>query len=213
LIFPEAKDYKRIGEGDTGLNTGGMGAVSPVPFADKVFLRKVEEKIVKPTVAGLNKENIDYKGFIYIGLMNVIGNPYVVEYNVRMGDPEGEVVLPRIKSDLLDLFIAVSRKELKSRSLETDSRTVGTVMLVSKGYPGGYEKGKEITGLDNPGKSVIFHAGTRLTDGKVLTNGGRVLAITSFGDDMTEALARTYRTADKIQFEGKSYRRDIGFDL
>jgi len=213
LIFPEAKDYKRIGEGDTGLNTGGMGAISPVPFADKIFLRKVEEKIVKPTVEGLNKENIDYKGFIYIGLMNVIGNPYVVEYNVRMGDPEGEVVLPRIKSDLLDLFVAVSHKKLKKKTLEIDTRTVSTVMLVSKGYPGTYEKGKEISGLDAPVKSVIFHAGTKLADGKVVTNGGRVLSITSFGDDMTEALARTYISADKIQFQGKHYRRDIGFDL
>jgi phosphoribosylamine--glycine ligase len=213
LIFPEAKDYKRIGEGDTGLNTGGMGAVSPVPFADKVFLRKVEEKIVKPSVEGLNKENIDYKGFLYIGLMNVLGNPYVVEYNVRMGDPEGEVVLPRIKSDLLDLFLAVSRKDLNKKTLEIDPRTVSTVMLVSAGYPGAYEKGKEITGLDDPGKSVIFHAGTKLADGRILTNGGRVLSVTSFGDDMTEALARTYVTADRIQFEGKNYRRDIGFDL
>lgn len=213
LILPEAKDYKRIGEGDSGLNTGGMGAVSPVPFADKVFLRKVEEKVVKPTIEGLQRENIDYKGFIYIGLMNVLDNPYVVEYNVRMGDPEGEVVLPRIKSDLLDLFVAVSRKKLKKKYLEIDTRTASTVMLVSKGYPGAYEKGKEITGLDNPGKSVIFHAGTRLTDGKVVTNGGRVLSITSFGNDMTEALARTYITADRIQFEGKYYRRDIGYDL
>jgi phosphoribosylamine--glycine ligase len=213
LIFPEAKDYKRIGEGDTGLNTGGMGAISPVPFADKVFLKKVEEKIVKPSVAGLHKENIDYKGFLYIGLMNVLGNPYVIEYNVRMGDPEGEVVLPRIKSDLLDLFAAVAKKELGKKSLETDSRTVSTVMLVSKGYPGAYEKGKEISGLDDPGKSIVFHAGTKLVDGKVLTNGGRVLSVTSFGEDMTEALARTYVTCEKIQFEGKNYRRDIGFDL
>lgn len=213
LILPEAKDYKRIGEGDTGLNTGGMGAISPIPFADKVFLKKVEEKIVKPTIKGLRKENIDYKGFIYIGLMNVLGNPYVVEYNVRMGDPEGEVVLPRITSDLLELFVAVSRKKLKKKRLDIDPRTVSTVMLVSGGYPGTYSKGKEITGLEDPGKSVIFHAGTKLADGKVLTNGGRVLAVTSFGEDMTEALARTYITADRLEFEGKYYRRDIGFDL
>ena len=213
LIFPEAKDYKRIGEGDTGLNTGGMGAVSPVPFAEKVFLKKVEEKIVKPTVGGLYREKIDYKGFIYIGLMNVLDNPYVIEYNVRMGDPEGEVVLPRIKSDLLDLFVAVSKKKLKKKTLEIDTRTVCTVMLVSGGYPGTYEKGKEITGLEDPGKSVVFHAGTKLDEGKVLTNGGRVLSVTSFGDDMTEALARIYMTSEKIHFEGKYYRRDIGFDL
>ncbi|MFC2080684.1 phosphoribosylamine--glycine ligase [Bacteroidota bacterium] len=212
-IFPEAKDYKRIGEGDSGLNTGGMGAVSPVPFADKVFLKKVEEKIVKPSVEGLIREKIDYKGFLYIGLMNVLGNPYVVEYNVRMGDPEGEVVLPRIKSDLLDLFVAVGQKKLGRKTVEIDSRTVCTVMLVSGGYPGSYEKGKEVTGLETDTKSLVFHAGTKLSDGKVLTNGGRVLSITSFGDDMVEALARSYKTAEKINFEGRYYRKDIGFDL
>jgi phosphoribosylamine--glycine ligase len=213
LIFPEAKDYKRIGEGDSGLNTGGMGAVSPVPFADNVFLKKVEEKIVKPSVEGLNREKIDYLGFLYIGLMNVLGNPYVVEYNVRMGDPEAEVVLPRIKSDLLDLFVAVGQKKLNKKSLEIDPRTVCTVMMVSGGYPGSYEKGKEIRGLDGEYKSVVFHAGTKAIDDKVVTNGGRVLSITSYGDDMTDALARSYKTAEHIEFEGKYYRRDIGFDL
>jgi len=212
-IFPEAKDYKRIGEGDSGLNTGGMGAVSPVPFADRIFLKKVEEKIVKPSVVGLSKDGIDYKGFLYIGLMNVLGNPYVVEYNVRMGDPEAEVVLPRIKSDLLELFVAVGEHKLHEKKLETDTQTVCTVMMVSGGYPGSYEKGKAITGLEKESKSLVFHAGTKLADGKVVTNGGRVLSITSFGDDMTDALARSYRTAEQIEFEGKNYRRDIGFDL
>ena len=213
LIFPEAKDYKRVGEGDTGLNTGGMGAVSPVPFADRIFLKLVEEKIVKPSVEGLSRERIDYKGFLYIGLMNVLGNPYVVEYNVRMGDPEAEVVLPRVKSDLLDLFVAVGQKKLGRKNLEIDPQTVCTIMLVSGGYPGSYAKGMEITGLDEEYKSIVFHAGTKSSEGKVMTNGGRVLCITSFGDDMTAALARSYKTAEQIQFDGKYYRRDIGFDL
>ena len=213
LMFPEAKDYKRIGEGNTGLNTGGMGAVSPVPFADKIFLRKVEEKIVKASVEGLSGEKIDYKGFLYIGLMNVLGNPYVVEYNVRMGDPEAEVVLPRIKSDLLELFIAVDRMKLNQKTLEVDPLTVCTIMLVSGGYPGSYEKGKEITGLEKASRSIVFHAGTRSSQGKILSNGGRVLCITSSGNDMTEALGRSYHAAEQIQFEGKYFRRDIGFDL
>jgi phosphoribosylamine--glycine ligase len=213
LMFPEAKDYKRIGEGDTGLNTGGMGAVSPVPFVDTVFLRKVEEKIVKPSVAGLNREKIDYKGFLYIGLMNVLGNPYVVEYNVRMGDPEAEVVLPRVKSDLLDLFVALGQNKLGRKTLEIDPRTACTIMLVSGGYPGSYEKGREITGLEKESRSIVFHAGTKSKNGKVLTDGGRVLCITSYGDDMTGALARSYKTAEQIHFEGKYCRRDIGFDL
>jgi phosphoribosylamine--glycine ligase len=213
LIFPEAKDYKRIGEGDTGLNTGGMGAVSPVPFADRIFLKKVEERIIKPTVGGLKKEQIDYRGFLYFGLMNVIGNPYVVEYNVRMGDPEAEVVLPRVKSDLLDHFLAVAEKRLNKKKIEIDPRTVVTVMLVSGGYPGKYEKGKEILNLDRVKNSIIFHAGTAVTEDLIVTNGGRVVAITSYGSDMMDALARAYRNADQISFEGKYYRRDIGFDL
>ena len=190
-----------------------MGCVSPVPFADRMFLKKVEEKIVKPSVAGLHKEKIDYTGFLYIGIMNVLGNPYVVEYNVRMGDPEAEVVLPRVKSDLLELFIAVGQKKLNKKNIEIDPQTVCTVMLVSGGYPGSYEKGKEIRGLEKESKSVVFHAGTKSEDGKVLTNGGRVLSITSYGEDMVTALARSYNTADQIDFEGKNYRRDIGFDL
>lgn len=213
LILPEAKDYKRIGEGDTGLNTGGMGAVSPVPFADRVFLKKIEEKIIRPSVEGLHREGIDYRGFLYLGLMNVLGNPYVVEYNVRMGDPEAEVVLPRIKSDLLDLFVAVGNKKLGGKEIEIDPRTVSTVMMVSGGYPGSYEKGKEIRGLDKDFKSLVFHAGTVSRDGRILTNGGRVLSITSYGEDMVSALARSYKTAEQIDFEGKYFRKDIGFDL
>jgi phosphoribosylamine--glycine ligase len=213
LIFPEAKDYKRIGEADTGPNTGGMGAVSPVPFVDKVFLKKVEEKIIKPTLKGLKNEKIDYKGFLYFGLMNIIGNPYVVEYNVRMGDPETEVVIPRVKSDLLDCFLAVTKKKLKKMKLEVDPRVVTTVVLASGGYPGHYEKGKEITNLDKVKNSIVFHSGTSVSNGKTVTSGGRVLAVTSYGSDMLEALARTYRNADIIDFEGKTCRKDIGFDL
>jgi phosphoribosylamine--glycine ligase len=213
LIFPEAKDYKRIGEGDTGLNTGGMGAVSPVPFADRVFLKNVEERIIKPTVQGLKNEQIDYRGFLYFGLMNVIGNPYVVEYNVRMGDPEAEVVLPRVSSDLLNIFVALAENKLNRKQIEIDRRTVVTVMLVSGGYPGKYEKGKEIFDLDKVKNSIIFHAGTSISEGRIVTGGGRVLAVSSYGSDMMDALTRTYRNADLIDFEGKYYRRDIGFDL
>ena len=212
-ILGSAKDYKRIGEGDTGLNTGGMGAVSPVPFADEEFNRKVEERIVRPTIEGFRAEGIDYKGFVFFGLMNVAGNPYVIEYNVRMGDPETEVVLPRLKTDILSLFEAMAKGELKQAAFDLDSRFCTTVMLVSQGYPGDYEKGKVITGLENVEGSIVFHAGTKLTDGKVLTNGGRVLAVSSYGDTMKEALTQSYKNVAKIHFEGMNFRRDIGFDL
>ncbi|WP_281979472.1 phosphoribosylamine--glycine ligase [Tenacibaculum mesophilum] len=212
-ILPSAKDYKRIGEGDTGLNTGGMGAISPVPFATDDFLTKVEELIVKPTIDGLQKDGIDYRGFIFIGLMNDNGNPSVVEYNVRMGDPETEVVLPRIQSDLVDLFEGVATQTLGEKSYEVTPQTATTVMLVSGGYPEAYEKGKEITGFNTVEDSIVFHAGTTLKDGKVVTSGGRVMAITSFGDSMEEALEKSYKNIDKITFDKMNYRKDIGFDL
>jgi len=225
VILPEAKDYKRIGEGDTGLNTGGMGAISPVPFAGEEFLKKVEERIVKPTIQGLKDREIDYKGFIFIGLMNKGGDPYVIEYNVRMGDPESEVVLPRIKTDFVELMKATAERRLSVVEIELDERTVSTVMLVSGGYPGSYPKGKVISGLDQvkeidqvndpdqKGGSVVFHAGTKAEGNEVLTSGGRVIAVSSFGSTMKEALEASYRNAEKIDFEGKYYRRDIGFDL
>ena len=212
-ILPSAKDYKRIGEGDAGLNTGGMGAISPVPFADAAFLNKVEELVVKPTIAGLQKDGIDYRGFIFIGLMNDNGNPSVVEYNVRMGDPETEVVLPRIDSDLFDLFEGVANQNLNEKSFSVTSKTATTVMLVSGGYPEAYQKNKEITGVETVEESIVFHAGTSVVGEKVFTSGGRVMAITSFGDSMEEALAKSYRSIDKIQFENMNYRKDIGFDL
>ena len=214
VILPEAKDYKRIGEGDKGLNTGGMGAVSPVPFAHDGFMDKVEEQIVKPTIEGLKKESIDFKGFIFLGLMNVDGDPFVIEYNVRMGDPEAEVVLPRIKTDLLALLQAAGKGKLKDEKIELDERTVSTIMLVSGGYPGKYEKGKLIKGYDDVEDSIVFHAGTKLNEkAEVLTNGGRVIAISSFGKNMEEALEKSYSNAEKIEFEGKYYRGDIGFDI
>ncbi|SFZ85336.1 phosphoribosylamine--glycine ligase [Tenacibaculum maritimum] len=214
-ILPSAKDYKRIGEGDKGLNTGGMGAISPVPFATDGFLQKVEERVIKPTINGLQKEGIDYRGFIFIGLMNVNGNPQVIEYNVRMGDPETEVVLPRIQSDLLDLFEGVANQTLATKSYEVTPKTATTVMLVSGGYPEAYEKGKEITGFDTIQNedAIVFHAGTTIQNGKVITNGGRVMAITSFGNTIQEALTKSYESIDKISFEKMNYRKDIGFDL
>lgn len=212
-ILPSAKDYKRIGEGDTGLNTGGMGAISPVPFADEDFLTKVEDLVVKPTIAGLQKDGIDYRGFIFIGLMNDAGNPSVVEYNVRMGDPETEVVLPRIESDLFELFEGVASQTLSEKSFTILSKTATTVMLVSGGYPDDYEKDKEIVGFDAVENSIVFHAGTTMKNGKVVSNGGRVMAITSFGDTIEEALEKCYKSIDKICFEKMNFRKDIGFDL
>ena len=212
-ILPSAKDYKRIGEGDAGLNTGGMGAISPVPFADKAFLNKVEELVVKPTVAGLQKDGIDYRGFIFIGLMNDNGNPSVVEYNVRMGDPETEVVLPRIESDLFDLFDGVANQNLNKKSFSVTDKTATTVMLVSGGYPEAYEKNKEITGFDTVDASTVYHAGTTINEGKVVTSGGRVMAITSLGSTIEEALEKSYKSINKIHFEKMNYRKDIGFDL
>jgi len=212
-ILPSAKDYKRIGEGDTGLNTGGMGAISPVPFADKAFLTRVEEEVVKPTVAGFQKDGIDYRGFIFIGLMNDNGKPSVVEYNVRMGDPETEVVLPRIESDLLELFEGVAHQNLNEKSFKVTDKTATTVMLVSGGYPETYQKGKEITGFNTVEDSIVFHAGTTEKEGKVVSNGGRVMAVTSFGDTINEALEKSYKSIDKINFDKMNYRKDIGFDL
>ena len=212
-ILPEAKDYKRIGEGDKGPNTGGMGAVSPVPFVDAVMWQKVEERIVVPTINGLKKEKITYIGFVFIGLIVVEGEPYVIEYNCRMGDPETEVVLPRLKSDLVALLHACATGKLKRMSIKQDPRTATTVMLVSKGYPGNYEKGKVITGLEEVKGSIVLHAGTKTAEQNVVTNGGRVIAVTSLAKDMTAALKKSYRNARKIKFDGRAFRRDIGRDL
>lgn len=213
VILPEAKDYKRIGDGDTGPNTGGMGAVSPVNFATPVFMQRVEEQVVKPTIAGLNREAIDYKGFIFVGLMNVGGHPYVIEYNARMGDPETQAVMPRIKNDLVDLFEATAKGELKHKKIEFDDRYAVTIALVSGGYPGEYEKGKKIKGLQEENKTLVFHAGTKKQQEHILTDGGRVLAITGKGNSLEEAREAAYSRAAEIQWDGLYFRKDIGIDL
>ena len=212
-ILPTAKDYKRIGEGDAGLNTGGMGAVSPVPFADAEFMQKIEERVVKPTIEGLKNDNIEYKGFVFIGLIKVGNDPFVIEYNVRMGDPETEVVIPRLESDLVELFIAVANSKLDEATLTIDPRSAATVMIVSGGYPEDYEKGKVITGLENVEGSIAFHAGTTFKDGQAVTSGGRVIAVTSYGNDFKEAIKKSYQNIDKLSFDKMYFRKDIGFDL
>ncbi|HTG65263.1 MAG TPA: phosphoribosylamine--glycine ligase [Flavobacterium sp.] len=212
-ILPTAKDYKRIGEGDTGLNTGGMGAVSPVPYVDAVLMEKIETRIVKPTIEGFQKDGIEYKGFVFIGLINVNNEPLVIEYNVRMGDPETEVVVPRLQSDLVELFLAVANQKLDEFELKIDPRSATTVMLVSGGYPEDFEKGKVISGLEKVENSIVFHAGTKLDNGNVVSNGGRVMAITSYGNSFQEALAQSYQNVDKITFDKMNFRKDIGFDL
>ena len=212
-VLPTAKDYKRIGEGDTGLNTGGMGAISPAPFADGEFMDKIHEQIVKPTVEGLQKDNLPYKGFIFIGLIKVGNDPYVIEYNVRMGDPETEVVIPRIKNDLVEVFEAVAKQQLDQIDLQIDPQTAATVMLVSGGYPEAYEKNFKIQGFENIQDSLVFHAGTKTASGQVVTNGGRVMAITSYGQDFKSALTKSYQNIGNVRFNQMNYRKDIGFDL
>ncbi|HQV35761.1 MAG TPA: phosphoribosylamine--glycine ligase [Flavobacterium sp.] len=212
-ILPTAKDYKRIGEGDTGLNTGGMGAVSPVPFADEILMEKIETRIVKPTIEGLQKDGIEYKGFVFIGLINVKGEPIVIEYNVRMGDPETEVVIPRIKSDLVELFLAVANEKLNEIILEIDQRSATTIMVVSGGYPEEFEKGKIISGISAVKDSIVFHAGTKFENDTVVSNGGRVLTVTSYGNDFQEAIKKSYQNIEKLHFDKMYYRKDIGFDL
>ncbi len=212
-ILPTAKDYKRIGEGDTGLNTGGMGAVSPVPFADTLLLEKIENRIVKPTIDGFQKDGIVYKGFVFIGLIVVKGEPIVIEYNVRLGDPETEVVIPRLKNDLVELFQAVANQKLDEVALQIDSRSATTIMVVAGGYPEDYEKGKVISGIENVEDSLVFHAGTRLENGQVVSNGGRVLAVTSFGETYQEAIKKSYLNIEKLHFDTMYFRKDIGFDL
>ncbi len=212
--LPNAKDYKRISEGDTGLNTGGMGAISPVPFADDEYLKKIEDRIIKPTVLGLQKDGIPYKGFVFFGLIRVNNEPMVIEYNCRMGDPETEVVMPRIKSDFLELLIATANDDLENVSIEIDERSATTVMLVSGGYPETYEKGKLISGIESIDESLIFHAGTKKDkEGNIITNGGRVIAVTSYGKDFKDALSKSYKSIEKIKFDKMNYRKDIGFDL
>ncbi len=212
-MLPTAKDYKRIGEGDTGLNTGGMGAISPVPFADEILLEKIETRIAKPTIEGLQQDGIEYKGFVFIGLIIVKGEPMVIEYNVRMGDPETEVVMPRIQSDLVELFQAVANQKLDEVTLEIDPRSATTIMVVSGGYPEEYGKGFEISGIENVEDSIVFHAGTKLENDKVITSGGRVLAVTSMGDNFQEAIKKSYQNIDKLHFDKMYFRKDIGFDL
>jgi phosphoribosylamine--glycine ligase len=212
-ILPTAKDYKRIGEGDTGLNTGGMGAVSPVPYVDALLMEKIETRIVKPTIAGFQKDGIPYKGFVFIGLINVNNEPIVIEYNVRMGDPETEVVIPRLKTDLIELFLAVANEKLDEISLDIDERSATTIMVVSGGYPEDFEKGKVISGLESIEDSIVFHAGTKLENGNVVSNGGRVLAVTSYGNDFEEAIKKSYQNIDKLSFDKMHFRKDIGNDL
>jgi phosphoribosylamine---glycine ligase len=212
-ILPEAKDYKRIGERDTGLNTGGMGAISPVPFVDSVFMEKVEKQIIQPTISGLQKENIEYNGFIFFGLISVNKEPFVIEYNVRMGDPETEAVMLRIKSDFVDLLEGAATGTLENKSVEIDERSAAAVMLVSGGYPGSYENGKVITGFENVKNSIVFHAGTKTENNNIVTSGGRVIAVSSYGTDMKNALETSYANAKIIMFDKKYYRKDLGFDL